>query len=85
MGNLEGFINPFPNYKGDLYKNKPEYEPIKKIVNTSGKLYTPQQGPKTKPQESVINYNVGVKINKTNYRDALDYHTYNLQTVSAHQ
>lgn len=84
MGNLDGFINPFPNHKGDLYKSKVEYEPIKKIVNNSGKLFTPQQGPKTKPQESVINYNIGVKINRSNYKDAMSHNTYNLSAVSAH-
>ena len=84
MGNMDGFINAFPGHKDDPYKPLTNYNPIKKIVNSSGKLFTPQQGPKTKPQESVINYNVAVKINQNSYKDALDHHTYNLKAVSAH-
>lgn len=84
MGNMDGFINPFPGHKDDPYKPLTNYNPIKKIVNSSGKLFTPQQGPKTKPQESVINYNVAVKINQNSYKDALNHHTYNLKAVSAH-
>jgi len=83
MGNMDGFINPFPAHKENPYKPMTNYNPIKKIVNSSGKLFTPQQGPKTKPQESVINYNVGVKVNQSTYKDSLNHHTYNLKTISA--
>ncbi len=84
MLNLDGFINKFPAHKDDPYKPFTNYNPIKKIVNSSGKIFTPQQGPKSKPQESVINYNIGVKINPNTYKDAYDYHTYNLRAVTTH-
>lgn len=78
MGNLEGFINPFPGHKDEPYKPMTDYKPIKRIVNNSGKLFTPQEGPKSKPQKSVLNYNVSVKINSTNYKESLGYSGYNL-------
>ncbi len=83
MGNMDGFLNPFPGHKENPYKPMTNYNPIKKIVNSSGKLFTPQQGPKSKPQESVINYNVGVKVNQKSYKDSLNQHTDNLKAVSA--
>ena len=84
MGNLDGFINKFPGHKDDPYKPMTNYNPIKKIVNSSGQLFTPQQGPKSKPQESIINYNIAVKVNPNTYKDSLSYNTYNLKALSVH-
>lgn len=54
----------------------------KRVVNNSGKLFTPQQGPKSKRQTSVIDYNVRVRVNSTNYRQAQSFSTYNLNAIS---
>lgn len=85
MGNMDGFINPFPSHENDPYKPLPKYDPIKNVVNSSGQFFTPQPWPKGKPQESVITYNIGVKINKNNFKDALNHNTYNLNAVTAHE
>lgn len=83
MGNLEGFINPFPGHKDDPYKPIHANQPLKRIVNNSGKLFTPQEGPKTKPQTSVLNYNIGVRVNNQNFKEASNHSGYNLPAVSA--
>ena len=67
----------------DQYKGNLEYKPSKRVVNNSGKLFYPQMGPKSRPQNSVINYNVALKVNSSNYRQNLSYSTYNFKTVSA--
>lgn len=84
MGNNEGFFTKFPSHMNDQWKPVTEYKPIQKVVNSSGKLFTPQKGPKSKPQTSVINHNVAIKVNSQTYRNAQNYSTYNLPSVSAH-
>lgn len=82
MGNLEGFFTKFPNHLQEPYNPHTDYKPSKKIVNNSGKLFTPQQGPKSKPQTSIINQNITVKINANNFKKADSFATYNLRAVS---
>jgi hypothetical protein len=84
MGNMDGFINKYPPHLDDPYKGKGDYKPLKRIVNNSGKLFTPQQGPKSKPQTSVINQNVAIKVNAKTFKTASNYATYKLNAVSAH-
>lgn len=38
------------------------------IVNKSGKIFMPSQGPKTTPSKSIVNQNVTRSVNITNYR-----------------
>lgn len=83
MTNLDGFFTKFPNHMQDPFHPITDYKPIKKVVNSSGKLFTPQQGPKSKPQSSIINQNISVKINSNNFKKADSYATYNLKAVSA--
>ncbi len=83
MGNLDGFFSKYPDHKDDLYKLTPYFTPIKKVVNNSGKLFTPHQGPKSKRQTSVINQNIRLKINSQNYRQANSIATYNLPAVTS--
>ena len=68
----------------EQYKGNLDYQPAKRIVNSSGKLFIPQPGPKTRPQNSVINYNVNLKLNRSNYKSFSNYSTYNLGSVSAY-
>ncbi len=83
MGNFDGFFTKFPNHMQDPWHPQNDYKPSKKIVNNSGKLFTPQQGPKSKRQSSIINQNIRVKINSTNFKKADSYATYNLPALSA--
>ncbi|RNA17476.1 hypothetical protein BpHYR1_024365 [Brachionus plicatilis] len=82
MANVDGFFSKFPGHMTDQYKPMSNYKPVKRVVNSSGKLFTPQKGPKSKPQSSVINYNVGIKVNSSNFKNALNYNTYNLSAVT---
>jgi len=85
MGNYDGFINKYPNHMDEPFKPMPVIKLEKKIVNNSGKLFTPQQRGKSKPQVSVIDYNILVKVNPKTYQKAnQNYATYNLKSVSAH-
>lgn len=81
--NKDGCFTKFPSHMDDQYKGNLEYKPAKRVVNNSGKLFYPQQGPKSRPQNSVINYNVALKVNSSNYRQVSNYSTYNLKAVSA--
>lgn len=83
MANVDGFFTKFTPHMDDPWKPFVDSTPPKKVVNNTGKLFTPQQGPKSKRQTSVINYNVGVKVNANNYRQAHKFSTYNLGAVSA--
>lgn len=83
MTNLDGFFTKFPNHMTDQYKPMTDYKPLKKVVNNTGKLFTPQKGPKSKPQSSIINQNVDIKVNASTYKNALSYTTYNLSAVSS--
>ena len=83
MGNLDGFFTKYPDHKTDPFKSVQYFTPIKKIVNNSGKLFTPHQGPKSKRQTSVINENIRIKVNNTNYRQAHAISTYNLPAVTS--
>ena len=83
MGNLEGFFTKFPGHMQEPFKPQTDFKPSVRIVNNSGKLFTPHQGPKSKRQESVIQQNIKIKINRNNYKSAEAFHTYNLKSVSA--
>lgn len=84
MGNnKDGCFSKYPNHSDDKYAPMTDYKPLKRVVNNSGKLFTPQQGPKSIRQPSVINYNVLVKVNPKTYRQANKFSTYNLNLVSA--
>lgn len=67
----------------DPYKGNLDYKPAKRIVNNTGKLFYPQQGPKGRPTNSVINYNVALKVNRSNYKQNQNFATYSLSAVSA--
>lgn len=85
MTNPDGYINKYPTHLDDPYKTRTLVPLEKKIVNNSGKLFTPQPRGKSKPQESILNYNVLVKVNPKTYRQAAqNYSTYNFHSVSAH-
>jgi hypothetical protein len=66
----------------DPFKENMMYKPRQKVVNTSGKLFYPDQGPKSTPQVSIINRNVNLKINKQNYKDSLNFMTYRLSGLT---
>lgn len=83
MTNLDGFLTKYPTHMDDPWKSQVQIQPVKRIVNNTGKLFTPQQGPKSKRQISVIDYNVRVKVNPINYRQAHSFSTYNLTSISA--
>ncbi len=74
----DGCFTEFPSHMEDQYKESNMNKPRQKVVNTSGKIFYPEQGPKSTPQVSVINQNVTLKINKQNYKDSLNFMTYRL-------
>lgn len=84
MANLDGFLNKYPDHKDDPYQRPQYFQPIKKVVNNSGKLFTPHQGPKSTRQTSIINQNIKLKINNQNYKKSDSYSTYNLNALSAY-
>jgi hypothetical protein len=85
MGNLDGFINKYPNHLDEPYKPRMLIKLEKKVMNNSGKMFTPQPRGKSKPQASIIDYNILVKVNPKTYRQAnQNYSTYNFGTISAH-
>lgn len=83
MKNPDGFLTKFAPHMEDPWKTPNPMVPIKRIVNNSGKLFTPQQGPKSKRQISVIDYNIRTRVNSNNYRQAHSFSTYNLNAISA--
>jgi hypothetical protein len=84
MLNYEGFFTKYPEHKDDPYKIVQYFTPVKKVVNSSGKIFAPHQGPKSKRQYSVIATNVKVKVNSKNFRQAQNtISTYNLPAVSS--
>ena len=85
MGNIDGYLNKYPNHLDEPYKPRMLIKPEKKVMNNSGKMFTPQQRGKSKPQASIIDYNIIVKVNPKTYRQAnQNYSTYNFDSVSAH-
>lgn len=85
MLNADGFLNKYPNHMDEPFKSKMLIVPEKRVVNNTGKMFTPQQRGKSKPQASIIDYNILVKVNPKTYRQATqNYSTYNLGSLSAH-
>ncbi len=78
----DGCFTEFPSHMEDPFKENMMYKPRQKVVNTSGKLFYPDQGPKSTPQVSIINRNVNLKINKQNYKDSLNFMTYRLSGLT---
>jgi hypothetical protein len=84
LGNKDGAFSKYPAYSSEKYVANNDFKPEKRVVNNTGKLFTPQPWGKSKPQTSVINYNVGIKVNSTNFKTAANsYSTYNLRSISA--
>ena len=80
----DGCFTKFPEYSTDLYKPITDYKPLKRVVNNSGKMFFPHEGPKSIPQVSVINYNVGIKVNQNTYKDAINNPSVRLTSLTAH-
>ena len=51
-----GTFDPYPSHSADPYKMK-IHRPVN-VVNKSGKIFTPSQGPKTTPSVSIVDQNV---------------------------
>jgi hypothetical protein len=78
----DGCFTEFPEHMDDPFKENQMYKPRQKVINSSGKLFYPDQGPKSKRQVSIIDHNVKLKINKNNYRDSLNHMTYHLNALT---
>ncbi len=78
----DGCFTEFPAYMEDPFKENSMHKPRQKVLNASGKLFYPEQGPKSTPQISIINQNVKLKINKQNYKDGLNFMTYRLSGLT---
>lgn len=61
-----GTFDPYPSHSADPYKVK--MPRTINVVNKSGKIFMPSQGPKTTPMVSIINQNVVKQVNPQNYR-----------------
>ncbi|CAG2206768.1 UPF0602 protein C4orf47,UPF0602 protein C4orf47 homolog [Mytilus edulis] len=61
-----GTFDPYPSHSADPYKMK-IHRPVN-VVNKSGKIFVPSQGPKTTPSVSIVDQNVMRTINIQNYR-----------------
>lgn len=51
-----GTFDPYPSHSADPYKMK-IHRPVN-VVNKSGKIFTPSQGPKSTPTVSIVDRNV---------------------------
>ena len=51
-----GTFDPYPSHSADPYKMK-IHRPVN-VVNKSGKIFTPSQGPKSTPTVSIVDQNV---------------------------
>jgi len=61
-----GTFEPYPARSKDPYGVK-EKRPVN-VVNKSGKIFMPSQGPKTTPSKSIMDQNIRRSVNITNYR-----------------
>ncbi|XP_050394507.1 UPF0602 protein C4orf47 homolog isoform X2 [Patella vulgata] len=61
-----GTFDPYPSHSSDAYNVK--YKRPIHVVNKSGKTFSPSQGPKSTPCNSIINQNVIRTINIQNFR-----------------
>ncbi|ESO84025.1 hypothetical protein LOTGIDRAFT_210983 [Lottia gigantea] len=61
-----GTFDPYPTHSTDPYNVK--YVRPVHVVNKSGKIFSPSQGPKTTPCNSIVNQNVLRTMNVQNYR-----------------
>ncbi|XP_005090248.1 UPF0602 protein C4orf47 homolog isoform X2 [Aplysia californica] len=67
MGGMKaGTFEPYPLKSKDPYGIK-DKRPVN-VVNKSGRIFMPSQGPKTTPCKSIVNQNVVRSVNITNYR-----------------
>lgn len=65
-GSKLGTFDPYPSHSADPYKVKVN-RPLN-VVNKSGRIFMPSQGPKSTPMVSIINQNVMKNLNTANYR-----------------
>ncbi|KAK3091674.1 hypothetical protein FSP39_021731 [Pinctada imbricata] len=65
-GMKAGTFDPYPSHSADPYKVR--VSRAINVVNKSGKIFMPSQGPKTTPTVSIVNQNVQKTINIQNYR-----------------
>ncbi|XP_052264924.1 UPF0602 protein C4orf47 homolog isoform X1 [Dreissena polymorpha] len=61
-----GTFDPYPKHSEDPYKVKLPKQI--NVVNKSGKIFMPSQGPKSTPMVSIVNQNVMKSLNPSNYR-----------------
>lgn len=65
-GSKAGTFDPYPSHSADPYKVKVSRSI--NVVNKSGKIFMPSQGPKTTPMVSIVNQNVIRTVNPMTYR-----------------
>ncbi|XP_069124783.1 cilia-and flagella-associated protein 96-like isoform X2 [Argopecten irradians] len=65
-GMKAGTFDPYPSHSADPYKIKVSRSV--NVVNKTGKIFMPSQGPKSVPTNSIVNQNVMKTINVQNYR-----------------
>jgi hypothetical protein len=46
------------------------YKPVKNEMNKHGKTYYPNKFPKSRPTDSIMQRNINLQINQTNYKQA---------------
>lgn len=66
-GMKAGTFDSFPTYSSEKYEKKSLTRPVQ-VVNSSGKTFVPNSGPKTTLQTSVLHQNVTRSVNSTNYK-----------------
>ena len=52
-----GTFDPYPTHSVDPYKTGLKTRPVN-VVNKTGKIFVPNQGPKSAPISSVMNQNI---------------------------
>ncbi|KAL8607336.1 hypothetical protein ACOMHN_039486 [Nucella lapillus] len=67
-GSKIGTFETYPKHSEDSYNPKLKRHP--QVVNKSGKIFMPSQGPKSVPTHSILDQNVVRTINVQNYRSA---------------
>jgi len=64
-GNKSGTFDVYPLHSVDEYRPKGK---AKKTPRRDGKLFLPNNYNKTRPQDSVVNQNVKLATNRSNYK-----------------
>ncbi|XP_071106851.1 cilia-and flagella-associated protein 96-like isoform X2 [Haliotis cracherodii] len=67
-GSKIGTFDPYPSHSQDPYNVRVKRQI--NVVNKSGRIFVPSQGPKTTPCISIVNQHVKRTINIQNYRSA---------------